>query len=201
MFVDYPLLAGLFEVSPLITDNDYCVEEMLKGQRLLVSKHGDVVRAFSRGRIEYFLPLSVLDLARSLPEDFIFEGELVGESFIAFEMLSGCGVDVSGEPFILRRKLLALLSPFPIAAHAKHEREKTRLMEFVLGAGGAGVVFKRLDAPYDSRGEILGIRFNNYVKGSYRANNRSIKKFKRSTRHAGVGRFSPSLGVPARFLT
>jgi ATP-dependent DNA ligase len=176
MFMGFPHIAALFDATPFIEDVDYCAEEMLNGQRLLVSKHGRVVRAFTRDRIEHFLPLSVLNLAHSFPGDFVLDGELVHESFIAFDLLSACGVDVCGETLLLRQKLLANVAPFPLAATAMGERAKARLIGSVHSACGAGVVFKRLDAPYNSGHDTYGIRFSDYLRGSRHSSTPSIEK-------------------------
>jgi len=171
----FPRIAAMVDATPFIVDDDYCAEEMLEGQRLLVSKHGRVVRAFSRDRIEHFLPLSVLNLAHSFPGDFVLDGELVHESFIAFDLLCACGVDVCGETLLLRRKLLASVAPFPLAANATGERAKARLIDSLHGACGAGVVFKRLNVPYNSGHDTHGIRFSDYLGGSRRSSAPSIQ--------------------------
>lgn len=160
----------------LLADSGYCAEEMLNGRRLLVSKQGGVVRAFNRGRIPYVLPLSAVNLARSFSGDFVLDGELVGESFIAFDMLEGSGVIVSDAPLTLRRKLLERISPFPIALHAVGEQDKTALLLRVREACGPGVVFKRLDAAYEPERHLYGVRFHHYDKRSSQIGDLSIEE-------------------------
>jgi len=162
------------DAFPFIADSDYCAEEMLNGERLLVSKFGNLVRAFSRDRTVRDLPLTIINLARSFPGDFVLQGELVRDSFIALDLIDACDVNVAGESFVLRRKLLALISPFPLVAHATGKRGKSRLLELLREARGDGIVFKRLDAPHDSGHETYGVRFNNYRTGSPRAGDYSI---------------------------
>jgi ATP-dependent DNA ligase len=151
----------LNDPQSLLADDAYCAEEMLSGQRLLVSKYGSAVRGFCAGRIGHTLPLAVVNLARSLSDNFILDGEIVHDSFIAFDILAGSGATVCAEPFAQRRKLLESISPFPMVAHAIGEKDKTALLERVRAARGAGIVFKRLDGPYRPEQHLYGVKFKN----------------------------------------
>jgi len=142
----------------LLSDDAYCAEEMLSGQRLLVSKYGSAVRGFCAGRIGHTLPLAVVNLARTFPDNFILDGEIVHDSFIAFDILAGRGATVCAEPFAQRRKLLESISPFPMVAHAVGQKDKTALLERVRAACGAGIIFKRLDGPYRPEQHLYGVK-------------------------------------------
>jgi ATP-dependent DNA ligase len=173
-----PLSPEMCDTFPFVADDAFCAEEMLNGQRLLVSKYGSLVRAFSRDRTVHDLPLPVVTLARSFAGDFVLEGELVRESFFAFDLIEACQVNVASEAFVLRRKLLALVSPFPLVAHATGERGKTRLLESLREACGDGIVFKRLGVPYDPGHDIYAIRFNNYRTDPPQTSNYSIENWR-----------------------
>ena len=149
------------EPQSLLADDAYCAEEMLSGQRLLVSKYGSAVRGFCAGRIGHTLPLAVVNLARSFSDNFILDGEIVHDSFIAFDILAGGGATVCAEPFSQRRKLLESISPFPMVAHAIGQKDKTALLERVRAARGAGIIFKRLDGPYRPEQHLYGVKFKN----------------------------------------
>jgi ATP-dependent DNA ligase len=180
----------MLEALTFIADGSYCAEEILNGRRLLVSKHGSMVHAFNRDRTVHVLPPAIVNLARSFHGEFVLDGELVRDSFIAFDVIEACHVNVSAEPFVLRRKLLARISPFPVVAHATGEKGKAQLLESVRDACGHGVAFKRLDVPYDSGHESYGIQFDNYRIRSLHTDDRSIQKHPSNL--SGVGSAGPS---------
>jgi ATP-dependent DNA ligase len=178
----------------LFADDGYCAEEMLEGWRLLISKHGSVVRGFCRQRVGHAMPLSVVNLARCHCGDFVLDGELVGESFIAFDILDANGVNLSSEPFELRRKLLDRMSPFPMVALARGETNKTALLHHVREAGGVGIVFKRLDATYDPEQRLYGVKCQDYRPGIFRFDEVLIEKCSLGMQRGGKLTMRNSLG-------
>ena len=92
--------------------------------------------------------------ARSIPCDFVLDGECVGDIFYAFDMLHGPGIDLTTKGY--QQRLVALLNLLGLAMQ-KHIRmaetafapgQKRDLFNWLRRERKEGIVFKRLDAPY-----------------------------------------------------
>lgn len=156
------LLDETLDAFPFLANDEWCAEEMLDGHRLVIVKQGSMVRCYSRDGVEQGAPREVTNHARLSGCDLTLDGELIGTSFVAFDLLALNGLDWTNVPFVARRQLLRELSPFPVVAHAAGEKDKLELFEGVQAAGGEGVVFKRLTASYQSGQRTYGVKFKFY---------------------------------------
>jgi ATP-dependent DNA ligase len=125
------LLTDCQDPEPLFRSNEWLCEEKLDGDRCVVEKRGNIVRAFSRNGREMAL----------------------NDEMIALAMLSECDFDADGEmmpggEFIYWAHRGDFLCHFKHVRFATSEQEKRELAAAVKREGGEGVVFKRIAADY-----------------------------------------------------
>jgi len=177
-------LATLVDAVP--AGNDWMHEIKFDGYRVLAAVDGAKVRLYTRTGLDWtekFAPiadaLAALDLPPALIDgevvaldadgnpDFstlqaqLKEGAGAALSYFAFDLLRIEGKDLKTLPNIERKERLeALLAdavrPVQVADHVIGAGEK--LFRAMCGAGGEGIVAKRIDAPY------RGARTRNWVK-------------------------------------
>ena len=146
------LLNPTEDPGALLQDDAYCLQEKHDGKRLLLRKRGCVITGINRRGIECGIPAPIHEAAASLPGDFLMDGEAVGETLHAFDLLEDGGRDIRGERYSHRLStLLELIAAVPGAirhVHTELGRELKRIaFEKLRRANAEGVVFKRLDAP------------------------------------------------------
>lgn len=141
------------EVEEMIGDDRYLVQEKKDGKRVLLRKEGQSVEGINRRGLLCGIPQSLIDSAIALAGDWLLDGELVGETFHAFDLLEYDG-SYRAQP--LRKRLVALfnlvasgqapailLVPSYTGTDVKHrfvERSREENLE--------GVVFKDMTAAY-----------------------------------------------------
>ena len=152
----------------LLDSDAYCIQEKHDGERLmprvLPSCH---VTAGNKKGLTRAIPLCIADaLATMLPCDL--DGELVGSTFYAFDMLALHSVDMTGLPYRERHAILA--KSLPSSPHIKLVRLVTgtdakRAFAAELEARNAeGFVLKQLDAPYQA-GDRHGTQWKYQFRG------------------------------------
>lgn len=159
-----PLLEETSDAAEFIGDDAFCAQEKIDGVRLLIVRDESGARGFTRNRLEWPLPASVIEMA--LPVDSIIDGELIGGDFIAFDVQRIGGRDVSSLPYAERFAMLAAL-PFRVVRHAIGSDAKARLLDAVRAESGEGIVFKRLDAPVRDGRSDDAIKFKFYRSDSF----------------------------------
>ncbi len=97
------------------------------------------------------LPQEIADALALLP-DCELDGELLGDSYVVFDLLKRGEMDCRARPYRERYEALSALVPaFPtlvVAETAWDEAGKRALYERIARAGGEGVVFKKADGAY-----------------------------------------------------
>lgn len=143
------------EVSRLISDPDWCMQEKHDGRRLLIRKDEDgEVTGINRKGLIVSLPASLVAAAQQIEPSFLIDGECIGEQLIAFDVLEIGGIDV--REWSCKKRLFAL-GQILIGVDAHHlsrthsvtsTQDKLTLLEHLKHHRKEGVVFKRLAAPY-----------------------------------------------------
>jgi len=142
------------EVSPLISDKNWVMQQKFNGRRMLIKK-GDVeIHGINKKGCLIGLPETVFQDIYKLPGNFVLDGESVGDVFYAFDLLVLNGEDI--RPLSYHERLTSLMNLLASAQHrfikyattAFSKQEKTRLYQELKKGNQEGVVFKRLDAPY-----------------------------------------------------
>lgn len=134
------------ELERLIRDDSYCMQEKHDGRRNLIRKTGQAVEGINRLGLTVGLPQPVVDDLLKDGDDFVIDGECIGDKFFAFDMLEWKGIDLRAEPYAERFRKLACVT-VPVESVVT-ESSKRGMLAAIKEARGEGVVFKRLDAPY-----------------------------------------------------
>ncbi len=143
------------EIERLLEDDGWAMQEKFDGRRLLLKKEGSKITAINRKGLAVGLASPIQHQALRLPPDFILDGECVGETLHAFDLLQFQGQSLLARPYRERLKLLtrllestSSLSHIELVQTATHPAGKRRLFERLKTGQREGVVFKRWDAPY-----------------------------------------------------
>jgi len=159
------LLSETSNAKAFLADDCFCAQEKLNGERMLVEKAGQSVCAFNRQGSAKALPDTVEAVALTSGADFLLDGEWIAGEFVAFDVLSINGADVSALPQSARFAALAEVSPFRLVRQALAE-DKAALMASVRAEKGEGLVFRLRDAAYlDGRTEV-GVKFKFWKSAS-----------------------------------
>ena len=142
------------EAHLLLNDPVYAMQEKFDGRRMLVRKNQAEIHGINRKGLVIGLPETVFGSVRSIPGDFILDGECLGDLFCAFDILEQDGQDVRPQPY--QQRLVRLLDFFNrsglrhlrLVETAMHTESKEQLLQRLKSERKEGVVFKRLDAPY-----------------------------------------------------
>jgi bifunctional non-homologous end joining protein LigD len=142
------------EVQRFLEDPHFCAQEKYDGRRILIRKEAAEIHGINRKGLLVGLPETIFGAARSIPGDFVLDGECVGDVYYAFDMLQGPGFDLRTRPY--QQRLVALLNLLALAMQ-KHIRcaetafapgQKRDLFNWLRREKREGIVIKRLDAPY-----------------------------------------------------
>ena len=157
------LLTPIEDAGPYLNDQDWVMQPKIDGERrfLIVSDDGKKVVGGNRRGLVVALPVSITKAAKLLGHGVILDGEIVGEDYVAFDLLRLEGEDFREQEYGTRLEALGqVLESFPRNGirliHSYFAGKKPRLterkrqseLEEWRKGGREGVVFKRLDAPY-----------------------------------------------------
>jgi ATP-dependent DNA ligase len=169
------LLSETSNATAFLADDAYCAQEKLNGERMLVEKDGAAVTAHNRQGEARTLPDTVAAVALTSVADFLLDGEWIAGEFVAFDVISINGADVTALPQSARFAALAEVSPFRRVRQALSE-DKHALLASVRAERGEGLVFKLRDAAYlDGRTEV-GVKFKFWKSASFIVANLDIAK-------------------------
>ncbi len=141
------------ELEELLMDDRFLVQEKKDGKRIILRKEGCSVIGINRRGISCGIPESLITSAKALTGDWLIDGELVGETFHAFDLLEHEG---SYRAKALRVRLVALFNliasgqapAIQLVASYTGEAVKRRFLERSREDNLEGVVFKDMQAPY-----------------------------------------------------
>lgn len=148
----------LFVASALEND-DYWMQEKLDGRRIILQVEAGNVTGSNRNSIEVAVPESVANYFRYKLDRYVFDGELIGDRYMIFDVLEHCGQDVRSLPLSERYTILLNLSTALMAPnaspngvfwvlYANSTESKTMLLEQLRSCDREGVVFKKKDSTY-----------------------------------------------------
>jgi bifunctional non-homologous end joining protein LigD len=138
------------QVEALLKDNSVCVQQKMDGERRAVEKKDGSARGINRKGLYVQLPKEIAD---SIYEDGIFDGEIIGDKLYLFDVLELDGENLQHKSFLERFALLQSLdfgSAVEVVPVAETEEAKREVLEKVQAAGGEGIVFKKKNAKYSS---------------------------------------------------
>ncbi len=142
------------QVEKLIADPAWWLQEKLDGRRLLIRKQGDSITGINRLGLAVALPQPLVDDAVACPEDFILDGEAIGDTLLAFDVLLVGDDEIGGLRYTERYlRLMNLLASFQrrhiqlVETHFTMAQKRDAFDRFKK-RNAEGVVFKHTDAPY-----------------------------------------------------
>jgi len=99
---------GENQVLDLMNDDQWCAQEKFDGRRLIVRKQGQNITGINKKGLTVGLPLPVFDIVQGLDADVAIDGEAVGDTLHAFDLLELDGQDIRSWPY--RERLAALMN-------------------------------------------------------------------------------------------
>ena len=140
------------EVSVLLVDNQFCMQEKADGRRLLIKRRDGVTTGINRKGMSVAIAEPIEKSVRTLGTGFILDGEAIGDTYIVFDILEYGGEDIRSTPYEHRWKILrGLIGKQPaieLVKTALGSPAKVVLFEQLNRGEREGVVFKDLSAPY-----------------------------------------------------
>ena len=141
------------EAAELLADNDCWMQEKLDGKRILLRKDAEGIVGINRKGLTVGLPKPLLEAAETHSQNFILDGECVGDRLHVFDLLA-----LDGDSMLARlySERLGLSQKFLSSGHshlvfvatARTTAEKAQQFGDLKARLKEGVVFKRHDAPY-----------------------------------------------------
>ena len=145
---------GESDLSRLLSDRRHCLQEKHDGRRLLVRTRGKEVIGINRRGLVVAVPEPIRQAVLRLPLDVLIDGEAVGNTLHAFDLLEIGGHDYRQRRYIDRMAALLNLMPSkekairPVATYTPPDA-KARVFEELKAGNKEGVVFKDMDASFN----------------------------------------------------
>lgn len=142
------------EVERLLYDDDYCAQEKFDGRHILVRKQAAQIDGINKKGLVVGLPEPLFQVIYRYGADVVLDGESMGDSYHAFDLLVLDGVDIRAWPY--RERLAALMNLLSgvqqtvirFVDTAFTTEQKRTLLDRLRRDRKEGIVFKRLYAPY-----------------------------------------------------
>ena len=160
------LLTETRSPAEYLGDDAWCAQEKINGERLQIHKAGGEVRGFNRRGAGRSIPAATLALALLSPHDWQIDGEIVGDTFTAFDALAINGADICQLPQSARFAALSEVSPFAIVRQSDGD-DKAALLASVIEDQGEGVVFKLSDASYQDGRDAAAVKYRLWQSESF----------------------------------
>ena len=142
------------EAETYLDDDRWCAQEKFDGKRMLLRKEGNTITAANRDGLCIGFPQVYAEQLAGVTGDFVIDGESVGETFYAFDMLENAQVDMRRMPYRVRlaslEALLGRMGGNFVVAETVHGVGKRCFVERLRAASKEGVVFKYLDAVWSA---------------------------------------------------
>jgi bifunctional non-homologous end joining protein LigD len=141
-------------LDALLDSPDYYLQQKHDGRRLLLQKSEDGIRGINRRGLECGIPETIREAAKKIEGYWLIDGEAVGDTLHAFDLLEIEGVDLRQATYFKR---LAVLMNLLMGAEQNTIRwadpwidpfQKRRRFSELQEDLAEGVVFKHKDSPY-----------------------------------------------------
>ena len=133
----------------------FVLQEKFDGRRMLVRREGATITGINRRGLETALPERIVHAAlMATPGRWLIDGEAVGDTLHAFDLLELAGRDVRCLAYKTRlKKLEALLpergaGPIRVVETVRGHAAKEAMLQRLREENREGAVLKSLDAPY-----------------------------------------------------
>jgi len=141
------------ELSRLLMGRTHCLQEKHDGRRLMVRKQGDTITGINRRGLVVAIPDAIREAFEHIPFDVLIDGEAVGDTLHAFDLLEVKGNDFRHRRYIDRFSGLIMVIPQRFDAlrwvsTSIDPNDKVEIYEELRLTNREGIVFKDMDAPY-----------------------------------------------------
>jgi bifunctional non-homologous end joining protein LigD len=141
------------EVCNLIRSSQFCLQEKHDGRRLMVRKQCDEITGINRRGLIVSIPDPIREAVGHIPFDVLIDGEAVGDTLHAFDLLEVKGNCLRQRRYIDRFASLMMVIPPRLDAlrwisTTVGPDDKLATYEELRSTNREGVVFKDMDAPY-----------------------------------------------------
>jgi bifunctional non-homologous end joining protein LigD len=151
-----PQLLNVIETHELevrLSDDVFVAQEKFDGRRLMLHRVGDKIVAINRKGLEVAFPETLRKDAENIKGDFLIDGEVIGDTLHAFDMLSFGGNDIDEEGYLARWKALksacAKCGGFiTVVDTAIGNADKRKLLAELKARGAEGIVLKDRNSKY-----------------------------------------------------
>lgn len=167
------------QVDQLLQDNAWWAQEKYDGKRMLLQKveptvdsTANGVTAINRRGLSVGAPDVILSDANRIDQSYLIDGEVVGETYFAFDLLELGSQDLRDAPYSQRLAYLAQLelqNSLVISPTARTTAEKQQLLAALQSAGAEGIVFKQHNAHHTAGRPNSGgtqVKFKFYATAS-----------------------------------
>lgn len=142
------------ELSRLLTNSTHCLQEKHDGRRLMIRKQGDTITGINRRGLVVAIPDAIREAVEQIPFDVLIDGEVVGHTLHAFDLLEVKGHCLRKRPYIDRFSSLMMIIPQGLDAlcwvsTSVDPNDKVEIYEELRATHREGVVFKDMDAPFN----------------------------------------------------
>lgn len=172
------------ELSAYIENDQYGAQEKLDGNRMMIRKTGDNVEGINRKGLIIAISQVIYEYALGFQDDFILDGESVGDVFYPFDIFSKDGKDIQHLSYQERYAILQSIlkgrdKTFCLVELVVSTKDKKGLLEKLREKQKEGIVFKDLSAPYKAgRPASKGaqIKFKFYETATVRVETVNLKR-------------------------
>ena len=202
------------EAQRLIADSAWLSQEKVDGKRILIQRRGDAIIGINRNGLTVSLPQPIELCAAQIPsQQFLLDGECIGDTFVAFDLLEYACVNLRSHSCRDRLDQLYCL-PIPIVGQtitlirsARKTADKRAMLAKLREQNKEGIVFKRNVAPHTpgrpaSGGDWLKLKFTatcSCIVAGTNGSKRSVRlELLNGTKRIGVGNVTvpPNQAVP-----
>ena len=142
------------DLPGLIENDDWCAQEKFDGKRLLVRKQNAAIEGINKQGVVVGLPEPLFQVVQRYGVEVVLDGESIGDTFHAFDLLVLDGLDIRDWPY--RERLAALMNLLAAIEQRVIKRvetafttnQKSQLLEKLRADKREGIVFKQVNAPY-----------------------------------------------------
>jgi bifunctional non-homologous end joining protein LigD len=142
------------ELLAIVYEARYILERKHDGVRCILHFDGTDTRGFSRTKKDIAITKPIAEAAKKFMGTFILDGEKVGDTFWAFDVLSLNGRDLRTEPLARRKTILHGAFPYSqsggivIVESISEADAKLAAIGHAKADGAEGIVLKDLDSAY-----------------------------------------------------
>jgi bifunctional non-homologous end joining protein LigD len=141
------------DLSSLLTNHTHCLQEKHDGRRLMVRKQGDEIIGINRRGLVVAIPDAIREAFEQIPCDVLIDGEAVGDTLHAFDLLEVKGHCLRKRRYIDRFSGLIMIIPPRLPAlrwvsTSTDPNDKVEIYEELRVTNREGIVFKDMDAPF-----------------------------------------------------